>query len=128
MLQRLGFKRFAYDWRAEHVPTFDAEIDALKKHGIELDAFWFRRASSTTSAADPRRAQATRGQDPALGLLDSARIASRGAEQERRVEAAAAQARAARRRGRQDRLHASPSTTTAAGSASRRTRSPSSSG
>src|SRR5689334_15576403 len=30
MLQRLGFTHFAYDWRAEHIPTFDAEIDALK--------------------------------------------------------------------------------------------------
>src|SRR5881275_1056614 len=40
MLQRLGFKHFAYDWRAEHVPTFDAEVDALKKHGVALDAWW----------------------------------------------------------------------------------------
>src|SRR5688500_8120471 len=41
MLKRLGFTRFAYDWRAEHLPTFDAELDALKKHGISLEAFWF---------------------------------------------------------------------------------------
>jgi len=41
MLKRLGFKRFAYDWRNEHIPTFDAEVDALKRHGIRLDAFWF---------------------------------------------------------------------------------------
>jgi len=41
MLARLGFKRFAYDWRAEHVPTFDAEMLALKKKGIKLEAFWF---------------------------------------------------------------------------------------
>jgi putative heme-binding domain-containing protein len=41
MLERLGFTRFAYDYRAEHVPTFDAEIDALKKHHIELTAWWF---------------------------------------------------------------------------------------
>src|SRR5215510_9892494 len=41
MLQRLGFKHFAYDYRAEHVPTFDAEIAALKRHGIELTAWWF---------------------------------------------------------------------------------------
>src|SRR3954454_23566236 len=41
MLQRLGFKHFAYDYRAEHVPTFDAEIAALQKHGIELTAWWF---------------------------------------------------------------------------------------
>src|SRR5689334_23431820 len=40
MLERLGFKRFAYDWRAEHVPTFDAEMEALKKHRISLEAFW----------------------------------------------------------------------------------------
>src|SRR5713101_5590888 len=31
MLARLGFKRFAYDWRAEHVATFDAEMRALKE-------------------------------------------------------------------------------------------------
>jgi putative heme-binding domain-containing protein len=41
MLQRLGFKRFAYDWRGEHIATFDAEMEALKKHGIKLEAFWF---------------------------------------------------------------------------------------
>src|SRR6516165_9334978 len=41
MLARLGFKRFAYDWRPEHVPTFDAEMTALKKKGIRLEAFWF---------------------------------------------------------------------------------------
>src|SRR5689334_8025683 len=40
MLQRLGFRHFAYDWRAEHIPTFDAEIEALQRHGIALDAFW----------------------------------------------------------------------------------------
>lgn len=40
MLERLGFKHFAYDWRAEHVPTFDAELDALAKRGVALDAFW----------------------------------------------------------------------------------------
>ncbi len=40
MLARLGFKHFAYDWRAEHIPTFDAEIDALARHGVSLDAFW----------------------------------------------------------------------------------------
>jgi sugar phosphate isomerase/epimerase len=41
MLEKLGFKHFAYDWRTEHIPTFDAEIKALTKHGITLDAFWF---------------------------------------------------------------------------------------
>src|SRR5262245_57146455 len=41
MLKRVGFTRFAYDYRAEHVPTFDAEMEALKKQGIELTAWWF---------------------------------------------------------------------------------------
>lgn len=41
MLQRLGLHRLAYDYRAEHIPTFDAEMDALKRHGIELTAWWF---------------------------------------------------------------------------------------
>ena len=40
MLEELGFKHFAYDWRAEHIPTFDAEIVALKRHHVALDAFW----------------------------------------------------------------------------------------
>src|SRR5215216_7893792 len=41
MLEKLGIKRFAYDYRAEHVPTWDEELDALKRHGIELTAWWF---------------------------------------------------------------------------------------
>ncbi len=44
MLERLKFKKFAYDYRAEHVPTFDAEMEALKKRGIELTAWWFPQA------------------------------------------------------------------------------------
>lgn len=41
MLESLGFRQFAYDYRAEHIPTFDAELDALKRHKIELTAWWF---------------------------------------------------------------------------------------
>ena len=40
MLVKLGITKFAYDWREEHVPDFDREMDALKKHHIELQAFW----------------------------------------------------------------------------------------
>jgi sugar phosphate isomerase/epimerase len=40
MLNQLGITKLAYDWRDEHIPTFDAELDALKKHGITLQAFW----------------------------------------------------------------------------------------
>ena len=41
MLQKLGFKKFAYDWRAEHLPTFEQEVIELKKRDIELTAVWF---------------------------------------------------------------------------------------
>lgn len=41
MLEKLGFTKFAYDYRAEHIPTFDAEIEALKRHHVELTAWWF---------------------------------------------------------------------------------------
>jgi sugar phosphate isomerase/epimerase len=41
MLERLGIHRFAYDWRAEHIPTFEQEIDACRKHNIEIVAWWF---------------------------------------------------------------------------------------
>jgi len=40
MLNRLGITKLAYDWRDKHIPTFDAELDALKKHRIDLQAFW----------------------------------------------------------------------------------------
>lgn len=40
MLQRLGIRKLAYDWRGEHVPTFEDEIVQCQKHGIEYFAFW----------------------------------------------------------------------------------------
>jgi hypothetical protein len=40
MLEQLGITKCAYDWRAQHVPTFEEEILAYKKHGIEFFAFW----------------------------------------------------------------------------------------
>ncbi len=41
MLAKLGIHKLAYDYRAEHIPTFDEEVRALKQHGIELTAWWF---------------------------------------------------------------------------------------
>ena len=40
MLEELGLKKLAYDWREEHVPTFEDEILALRRHGIEFTAYW----------------------------------------------------------------------------------------
>jgi len=44
MLEKLGFKHYAYDYRAEHIPTFDTEILACRKHGVSFDAWWFPTA------------------------------------------------------------------------------------
>lgn len=41
MLNQLGITQLAYDYRAEHIPTFDDEIEQLKKHRIKLFAWWF---------------------------------------------------------------------------------------
>mgnify|MGYP003381930860 CR=1 FL=1 len=40
MLEDLGLTRLAYDWREEHVASWDAEIDSLKRHQIELTGWW----------------------------------------------------------------------------------------
>ena len=39
MLEKLGFKSFAYDYRAEHIPTFDTEMDALQRRTVHKFAF-----------------------------------------------------------------------------------------
>lgn len=41
MLSKLGLKKFAYDYRAEHISTFEEEIAALNRNHIELTAWWF---------------------------------------------------------------------------------------
>ena len=41
MLEELRFKLFAYDYRANHIPTFDAEMEALGRHHVRLLAWWF---------------------------------------------------------------------------------------
>lgn len=41
MLAELGIRRFAYDWRDEHIPEFSQELSALKAHGIDLLAWWW---------------------------------------------------------------------------------------
>lgn len=41
MLAKLGITKFVYDYRQEHVPQWDAELAALKKHHIELLGWWF---------------------------------------------------------------------------------------
>ncbi len=49
MLVRLGIRKLAYDWRDEHVPSFDAECEAMKRHGITIEAWWFPAALNPTA-------------------------------------------------------------------------------
>ena len=41
MLEKMGLTKFVYDYRAEHVPQWEDELNALKKHHIELMGWWF---------------------------------------------------------------------------------------
>lgn len=40
MLKDLGFTKYAYDWRSQHVPTFAEEINLAKSAGIQIVAVW----------------------------------------------------------------------------------------
>ena len=40
MLERLGLKRYAYDWRAEHLPDTARELRLAREHGIRVEAVW----------------------------------------------------------------------------------------
>jgi putative heme-binding domain-containing protein len=90
MLETLGFSHFAYDWRAEHVPTFNAEVEALRKHKVSLDAWW----APGELNADARRILEVlkrHGVKAQLWvLLDLGPDKATGDEQARRVDRAAA--------------------------------------
>lgn len=51
MLEQLGIHRLAYDWRSEHIPTFDAEVAALAQRNIEITAWWFPAALNNEAKA-----------------------------------------------------------------------------
>ena len=40
MVENLGLKRVAYDWREQHIQEFEEEIIAYKERDIEFFAFW----------------------------------------------------------------------------------------
>ena len=95
MMEKLGLKHFAYDWRPEHVPTFEQEWDALAKHGVALDAFW------TTPPDLPKLLESfkTRGLTPSFwvmagapGELDQAGKVKHAADRLRPLAEAAAKA------------------------------------
>jgi sugar phosphate isomerase/epimerase len=54
MLNQLGITKLAYDWRTEHIPTFDAEVDATRSHHIQLLAFWMEAGKDPAHQQDVR--------------------------------------------------------------------------
>jgi sugar phosphate isomerase/epimerase len=88
MLERLGIHRFAYDWRAEHIPTFDEEIAACRRHNIEITAWWF----PTTLDKDARTILAALERNKVrtqLWLMGGGGEVKSAEEQKQRVEAEA---------------------------------------
>jgi putative heme-binding domain-containing protein len=90
MLQKLGFNHFAYDWRTEHISSFDAEVEALDRHGIGLDAFWVAPGELNQESRIILDLLKRHGKKARLWvLLDLGNDRVQGAEQERRVKVAA---------------------------------------
>jgi sugar phosphate isomerase/epimerase len=96
MLKELGFTKLAYDWRAEHVASFDDEIKAMRNAKINIVGWWFPPAPTADAQAilaalkrnDLKTQLWVAIEDPAGGNQQS-RIAA-AVEQLRPVVAAAA--------------------------------------
>lgn len=92
MLQRLGLRRFAYDWRAEHVPSFDAEVAVMRRTGIEITAWWFP-SRLDANAERILECIARHGIRPQLWVTGGGAPAGSPAEQAARLEAELARLR-----------------------------------
>jgi sugar phosphate isomerase/epimerase len=86
MLQRLGFKNFAYDWRSKDVPAFDAEVEALHKHGINLVAWWFPTEAGDPDAQTILDVIKRHGLHPQLWVMGSGSPTKTEAEQMQRTD------------------------------------------
>ena len=92
MLEKLGIKRLAYDYRAEHIPTFDEEVEAMKRHGVEFTAWWFPGAlneEAKTILAVIERHKIT----PQLWITGGGEQTKSPAEQQQRIDQEAARLR-----------------------------------
>ena len=81
MVAKLGFTKIAYDWRAEHVATFEQEILEYQKHKLEYFAFW-------TQHEEAYRLFAKHGLHPQIWVMMSSPA---GPTNDERVRLAAAQ-------------------------------------
>ncbi len=88
MLESLGVKKLVYDYRNEHIPQWDEEMEALKRHGVELTGWWFPSSLN----GDARKALELfkrHGVKPQLWVSGGGGSISAGSpeEQEKRVSA-----------------------------------------
>ncbi len=86
MLTGLGVRKLAYDWRAEHVATFDAEVLAMKSARIEIVAWWFP-TTLDQNARTILSVIARHGIRPQLWVTGGGAPVKDAAEQEKRVAA-----------------------------------------
>jgi hypothetical protein len=85
MLAGLGLRKLAYEWRAEHVATFDAEVLAMKARRIEIVAWWFPR-SLDQNARTILDVIARHGIRPQLWVTGGGAPTKDAAEQEARIK------------------------------------------
>jgi len=86
MLEKLGIKRFVYDWRAKDIPTFGDEIQSLKRHGVELTGWW---APTNPKAPEwPQILEVFKRENvhPQLWVMGSGPATKTPEEQQKRVE------------------------------------------
>jgi sugar phosphate isomerase/epimerase len=57
MLNKLGLTRMAWDWRMEHIPLLEEEINTLSEHNIELSAVWFWINNDVVNGLHPEHEQ-----------------------------------------------------------------------
>ncbi len=89
MMDRLHFKLFAYDYRAEHIPQFDAEMEALKRHQIRLLAWWFPTVLNEEAKGILRVLERHQIRDAQLWITGGGNPTKSADEQRARVEAEA---------------------------------------
>ena len=71
MLERLGFKRYAYDWRAEHLPDTARELRLAREHGIRVEAVWM-----WIDAGSDRPGKLSEANERLLGALKEAGVST----------------------------------------------------
>jgi hypothetical protein len=52
MLERLGLRQVAYNWESKDIATFDEQIEAFKRHGIEIFAWSITDVDNPSEVVD----------------------------------------------------------------------------